>query len=743
MKRFLPVTLTARTTLGILASMALVGGAFIWASALITKTRIEKQAIDGLRERLEIVGNTVSIACFTEDDVLAKEVGEGLLKSREIAAVTIRSGSQTLASLSRGGTDSAIGADLPPGMVLHREVPSPFDPQEIVGAIALTLNPAEVAARLKDGMRFSSVLLTLQLMLLGGGAAVLVVVLTVRPIKAISDQLHGMEVGSGRAIHPPERHERDEIGRLVEDINALSARLVSALREEQHIRQRIELGERKFHAIFDNAEAGIFIADGDGRITSCNTAFRALTSLPAVEEPVGQPRELPVLPWKDPEHVRTLLARCLEQGESQSDAVELRLGEDSRRWLHLRMTAIAARQVQGVLTDVTALMEARDQAEAANRAKTLFLSSMSHELRTPLNSIIGFAQLLEIGTLGPLADTQQDVVSQMLASGRHLLGLVNELLDLARIEAGRIDLTIETLAPLPMLEEAVTLMQPQIAERRISVHLHCTSDWALRADRARMRQVLLNLLSNAVKYNREGGRITLDCRLRDDRLSIAVSDEGPGIPAERQSEVFQPFQRLDAERGTIEGTGIGLVISKRLVEAMHGRIGFSSEPGRGSRFWIELPAVGVLESASAVDAAVVPAGETKDAPSMSKRVLYVEDNPLNLNVMKHIIELLPGVELLNEQDGESALRRLREEPVDLVLMDIDLPGIDGLSALQQMRAEPTLAAIPAIAVTAVATPKDVEQGLAAGFLAYHAKPFDVPVLLEEIRETLASVEYSC
>lgn len=276
---------------------------------------------------------------------------------------------------------------------------------------------------------------------------------------------------------------------------------------------------------------------------------------------------------------------------------------------------------------------------------------------------------------------------------------------------------------------------PLGARRGIAVQQHCDAAFQVTADPDRLRQILLNLLSNAVKYNREGGGVTISCETREDVVRIVVGDTGPGIPLERRAQLFQPFQRLGAERTSTEGTGIGLVISKKIAEAMGGSLGFESEVGVGSSFWLELPAAHETPSAAAVPTDHAATGHVQDKP-VHGRVLYVEDNPVNLFVMKQVFRQLPDVELLIAESGEAGLDMIREAMPDLVLMDINLPGMSGLEALQAIKADPLLAATRVIAVSAVALPEDIESGLRAGFLGYLTKPFDVPQLIAQVRDML-------
>ena len=372
---------------------------------------------------------------------------------------------------------------------------------------------------------------------------------------------------------------------------------------------------------------------------------------------------------------------------------------------------------------------AQQEAEAANRAKSEFLSRMSHELRTPLNAILGFTQLLEIDT--PSA-SQAESISHISRAGQHLFALINEVLDIARLESGRLALAPEVVELPPFIREAVALIQP-VAQRHgidLTMDPSCEASRAIFADPQRLKQVLLNLLSNAVKYNRPSGRVIVSSASRGDRGRISVMDTGFGIAPDKLASLFVPFERLGAESTEIEGTGIGLALSRGIVDALDGELSVDSVPGEGSTFWIELPL--------AASPPPVPAVDPQERPPQLRTLLYVEDQDLNLRLVERILAHRPGYRLITAMQGGLALDLAREHRPDAILLDLNLPDISGEEVLRRLKADPGMRDIPVIMVSADALGERIEQLLKLGATGYLTKPYKVRELLDTIEKVLGA-----
>jgi PAS domain S-box-containing protein len=425
------------------------------------------------------------------------------------------------------------------------------------------------------------------------------------------------------------------------------------------------------------------------------------------------------------------------------------LGPDGEpRWLHAWArvhrdgTGRPVRMV-GVAVDNTerrrgeqAVDQAKQQADRANRAKSEFLSRMSHELRTPLNAILGFGQLLR---LDDLTEGQRESVDQILRGGRHLLGLINEVLEISRIETGSLAISSEAVNVAELLTETLELIRPLAAERDIRIQTPSVEDcpWVVQADHQRLRQVLLNLASNAVKYNHHGGSIGFACQAAaDGRVRILVHDTGPGIPADKLPRLFTPFDRLGAEQTDIQGTGMGLALSKRLTEAMGGTLTAHSVQGKGSTFTVELAqAEDPLER---YQRQAPPRSIPRQDPSAGpeRTVLYVEDNPSNLRLVERVLGERGGVRLVTATRGDAVQGLVRQHLPDLVLLDLHLPDLGGQEVLRRLRADPQTAHVPVVVVSADATAGQIQRLLAAGARQYLTKPLDVDRFLEVVDELL-------
>ena len=464
--------------------------------------------------------------------------------------------------------------------------------------------------------------------------------------------------------------------------------------------------------------------------------------------PMSLERWLAMLHPEDRQATEAAVQQHLRAPERHPYAIRFRLRHRDGHWVW-----IAARgqlvergpqgepwRMLGTHTDVSDLVEARQRAEVASQAKTVFLSTMSHELRTPLNAILGFGQVLEHDE--DLSGDQLESVQEILKAGRHLLALIEEILDLSKVEAGQLDLGLQALALAPQAQEALTLVQSMASSRRVSLAHRVAPELYVLADPLRLRQVLLNLLGNAIKYNQPGGQVLLGAEAQQDMVRLWVQDSGPGIAAEHLPHLFEPFQRGPAARGPVEGTGIGLAIAKGLVEKMQGQIGVDSTPGEGSTFWLTLPRAAAPELAGntlagtgtgLAPAAAAPQPTATEGwalpPPPQNTVLCIDDDPASLDLLTRLLRSQPGLQVVTSKDPCTAVALARQHHPALVLLDIEMPGMDGHAVLQALRADPALAPVPVVAVTANALPTDRARSLAAGFAAYVTKPFSVAELL--------------
>jgi PAS domain S-box-containing protein len=381
----------------------------------------------------------------------------------------------------------------------------------------------------------------------------------------------------------------------------------------------------------------------------------------------------------------------------------------------------------------SALNEAMAAAEKANHAKSDFLSAMSHELRTPLNAVLGFAQLIESGSPVPTSSQKRNL-DQILKAGWYLLELINEILDLSLIESGKVTLSREPVSLAEVMLECRAMIEPQAQKREIVMTFpQFEIAQFVQADRTRVKQVLINLLFNAIKYNKPGGAVTAECTLiTPESIRISIRDTGAGLAPNQIEQLFQPFNRLGRETSSEEGTGIGLVVTKRLVELMGGTIGVDSVVGTGSVFWIELQLTAPHQLSAQQVVQATQLGSQLPVGTPLRTLLYVEDNPANLELVEQLIARRPDLRLLSAADGNLGIEFARAYQPAVILMDINLPGISGIEAMKILHADLSTAHIPIVALSANAVPRDIEKALEAGFFNYLTKPIKVDQFMDAL-----------
>lgn len=529
------------------------------------------------------------------------------------------------------------------------------------------------------------------------------------------------------------------------------------LRQAQFL---LDASRARYFDLYDLAPVGYCTVSEKGLIVEANLA--TATMLGADRSDLVRQRVSRFIVREDQDIFYLLRRQLLETGSAQSCELRMLKMDGSQVWAHLSATLDnhteslpvmrlvmsdidVRRKIEAELSQLdqtlrdknVMLQQAINIADKANLAKSEFLSSMSHELRTPLSAILGFAQLVESSSPPP-TPSQKSSIDQILKAGWYLLDLINEILDLALIESGRLILSIEPMSLSEVMTECDEMILPQLQKRSINVTFPALDKrHFVMADRTRVKQILLNLLSNAIKYNREGGTVVVACKIiRHDRIRISVEDAGNGLSEEKIAQLFQPFNRLGQESNNEAGTGIGLVVCKRLVELMGGIIGVESQVGRGSVFWIELNLA--TATATTIENKTCANDETwlvnfpTDLNAQSRTLLYVEDNPANLMLVEELMARRPDIRLLTARDASTGIAIAHSALPDVILMDINLPGISGITALKILLESINTSNIPIIALSANALPRDIENGLEAGFFRYLTKPIKVNELMNTI-----------
>ncbi|EAU55224.1 PAS domain-containing hybrid sensor histidine kinase/response regulator [Mariprofundus ferrooxydans] len=528
-------------------------------------------------------------------------------------------------------------------------------------------------------------------------------------------------------------------------VEADQAKLDQRLRDQQfYTRSLIE----------SNIDA-IIATDPSGIISDVNKQMEALTGCTR-DELIGAPMKNF---FTDPQRAEAGIKRVLNEKKVTDYELTARAWDGKETVVSYNATTFydRDRKLQGVFAaarDVTdrkhldvELEDAKSVAEKASLAKSDFLSSMSHELRSPLNAILGFGQLMESESPPP-TDSQKESIAQILQAGWHLLTLINEILDLSKVESGKVPLSREPVLLSEVMLECQSMVEPQAQERGIRMTFpQSDTPYFIHADRTRVKQIMINLLTNAIKYNSAKGEIEVEyTESAPGRLRISIKDSGAGLTPEQLEQLFEPFNRLGQENGSEEGTGVGLVVSKRLVELMGGTIGAESSLGAGSVFWFELalvaePALTKRESTIEGDDAEASAQPTHEPREVRPcTLLYIEDNPANMKLVEQITARHPNISLLTAATGNSGIDTACEALPDLILMDINLPDINGFEALNILREDPATTHIPVIAISANAMPEDIERGLKAGFFRYITKPIKVDEFINALSEALGFAE---
>ncbi|HZR18939.1 MAG TPA: PAS domain S-box protein [Verrucomicrobiae bacterium] len=689
-------------------------------------------------------GGIIGYLLIGTDNTARKQAEEALLKAGALQKAIFNSANfSSIATDERGviqifnvGAERMLGyaaAD-----VLNKITPADIsDPQELI-ARAATLS-AELATRITPGFQ----------------------ALVFKASRGIEDIYELTYIRKDGSRFPAVvsvtalRNPQDAIiGYLLIGTDNTARKQVEA--EQKKLDQRLRDQQFYTRSLIESNIDAIMTTDPPGIITDVNKQMEALTGCTR-DELIGAPFKSY---FTDPQRAEAAIKLVLSEKKVTNYELTARARDGKETVVSYNATTFydRDRKLQGVFAaarDVTELKRfeqtlqqknveleaARFAAEKANRAKSEFLSSMSHELRSPLNAILGFAQLMDTASPAP-APAQKESIDQILKAGWHLLNLINEILDLARVESGKLSLSLEPTALGDVLRECQGMIEPQAQKRAITITFpQADIPYFVVADRTRLKQVLINLLSNAIKYNQERGQVVVECSAPDvERVRVSVRDTGAGLPAEKLAQLFQPFNRLGQESGGQEGTGIGLVVAKQLIELMGGTVGVESTVGAGSVFWFDMVAAAEPQLGADSSLLLVPASlPVPDRPRLHT-LLYVEDNPANLKLVEQLVARRSDLRLLCAGDGNAGITLARTQMPEVILMDINLPGISGIETLRLLRQDPLTTHITVIAISANAMPRDIEKGLQAGFFSYLTKPIKVKEFMDALDAALEQAE---
>ncbi len=551
----------------------------------------------------------------------------------------------------------------------------------------------------------------------------------------ISAELHALSLGGDDYYVKPL-----EAKRFVNIVSVRAKRWRQINRSREQLKQALYERDREHLAL--NRHALVSVTDAAGKIILANDKFSEVSGY-STRELMGKSHRILKSGKHSPEYYDAMW-RTISGGNSWHGEICNRRKDGSFYWVESTITPLIGEddkpyQYISIRTDITEqkvaeaqLRRARDQAEKANKAKSEFLANMSHELRTPLNAIVGFSQLLE--TSDDISDVNRDDAREILKASKHLLGLINDVLDLSKIEAGKLEVSLEPVNLMAVLRECITMIMPMALSYEIMMDCEDHDQIIVHCDRGRLRQVLLNLMSNAVKYNVKNGAINIHFDfLPEQQLRVNVTDTGLGISEQDQALIFKPFSRLDCKYSEIEGTGIGLALTRELVEQMGGQVGVISEEKKGSTFWFELPLLEAdaeensetfaMQSCKKLMQASHP--EPKQKQVKYSRVVYIDDNRTNLKLVESILGRQPNIDLLAIDDSEQGLQEVLRHKPALLLLDIHMPGLNGYDILKTLRENRETKSLPIVAISANALVDDVQEGIERGFDAYLTKPINV------------------
>ena len=562
-----------------------------------------------------------------------------------------------------------------------------------------------------------------------------------RPLLSINDMVK--RIGQGEYKQNPIDFGVVEFQETIDHISEMGMTLGQANENLLSTQQELKGREAYLQALVNSLDDAVYEVDENGTVKNFRTndprilgrmfpnGIKESTTLEAF------------LSKREAEEYLEVARKVINTGETAS--VEYQADtQRGERWFLARIAQISGTRTVAVsLRDITERKEmeknitnARIVAEEASQAKSQFLSNMSHELRTPLNAVLGFAQVLEIDPEAPLNESQQECVHEIEKAGTHLLELINEVLDLAKIESGRLAISVEPVEVAQIVDETLALVKP-VAEKYdielVSNYKRC--DRCVKTDKIRIKQILINLISNAIKYNKENGKVTFYCEPHDGSVRFHVVDTGIGIPENQLEEIFKPFNRLNDRKDIVEGTGIGLTVVKQLIDLMGGSVYVDSTPGEGSHFYVEIPEAPMEELAPDMITSTQECTIKYDGQKKCK-VLYIEDNPANLKLVQYIISYFPEMDLISASSAEVGIDLARAHRPDLVLLDINLPGMDGYEAFKRLRSYSETMNTPVIAISANAMEKDIKMAMDIGFTDYITKPINISDFTEKLKKLL-------